>query len=167
MYLGVCFQNLEDEKNLHPSGVSNPNIAKPVSDGSQNFAAKKRQKTLDVSSLSAKKMKHYIDKVDSQENSHLNEAFLKFLISCNLNFEIILNNTYFKNFLNLIRPAYKIPSKQEMLKLLEKISFDKKFDDISSEDNFHTLMISRYEDNGCSKYISYLQCEKRHIYSFK
>lgn len=54
----------------------------------------------------------FVDRISTSEKVTIDDMLLKFMCGCNIDFDV-LNSCHFKNFINSLRPAYKIPSQKQ------------------------------------------------------
>ncbi|XP_077264016.1 uncharacterized protein LOC143898423 [Temnothorax americanus] len=65
------------------------------------------------SSNKKRKLDSFVDKISDADKSVIDNQLMKFLCGCNITFDVV-ESCHFKNLIKLLKPAYKLPSKDIM-----------------------------------------------------
>ncbi|XP_043285503.1 uncharacterized protein [Venturia canescens] len=110
----LTVESVEDETDeidenvaFNPAPITTPvaetNANNYNNDGNKKALPYKKRKRLDA----------FFDRMSLVEKTTLDTKLIKFLCGCHIPLEV-LNSTHFKNFMTLLRPAYDVPSTQDV-----------------------------------------------------
>lgn len=91
------------------------------------------------------KIENFLDKVEKKDQLKIDESLTEWLLSSNLSFNIV-NNTFFKNFIKILRPAYILPSTEVLNSIWLNRVYDKWILTKSFDKNTGILLITRYQN---------------------
>lgn len=104
-------------------------------------------------------LKNFVDKTSKQDTEDLNKLFMKFMISGDLDFQI-LNNKYLKKFLGKLKPSYKLLEREKIIPTLQALITEKTSSLVLEADSFVTLLIGSFKKSVYQMLISFLQSSK-------
>lgn len=105
------------------------------------------------SSNKKRKLDSFVDKISNAEKSVIDNQVMKFLCGCNIIFDVV-ESCHFKNLIKLLRPAYKLSSKDIMnTTLLDTVHQQLIKNSSNCEKSDRILIVSQRNYTADTKYI--------------
>lgn len=137
----IIFQNLESSS---AQLLKRPALLPimPINDNQKGSSSNKKRK-----------LDSFVDKISNTEKSVIDNQVMKFLCGCNIIFDVV-ESCHFKNLIKLLRPAYKLPSKDIMnTTLLDTVHQQLIKNSSNCEKSDRILMVSQRNYTADTKYI--------------